>query len=89
MSQIIISKKATSMDVLCVVLARYGFSYKLIQARTGLSFGQISLRLKQSGTQVKDFRNGESRLAQQVIDTVDEGTQQYLKEIKKQLALKM
>ena len=88
MSKVLIHSKATPMDVLCVVLARYGFSYKLIQQRTGLTKSQIALRLKQSGTTLRDFRNGETNIAQQVIETVDQGTQHYLNQIRKQMLLK-
>jgi len=88
MSKVLIHSKATPMDVLCVVLARYGFSYKLIQQRTGLTKSQIALRLKQSGTTLRDFRNGETNVAQQVIETVDQGTQHYLNQIRKQMLLK-
>lgn len=86
--KLIVNRNTSSNDVLCIILARYGFSYKVIQQRTGLSIQQIKLRLKQTNTKVREFRNGETHLAQQVLDTVNSGTEFYLKQIKKQLQLK-
>ena len=55
-------------DFACALLGSLGFSTKLIMARTGLSPSQIGYRLKVGGIKRSDYRNGESLLADTMIN---------------------
>ncbi len=68
-----------------MLLARCGFSHNYIHRRTGLSKGQISLRLKQTGSQVRKYRNGESSLASRVAETVHMDSNHQIEEIRAHL----
>lgn len=84
-----VTKRTTVQDIQCVLLGRLGFSYTLIRKRTGLTNGQIALRLKQTKSQVKLYRLGESRIAERVIEASTADTKRLLNEIRaemKQLA---
>jgi len=56
-------------DLQAVVIASLGFSNKCIREYCDFSDGQISYRMKlaNSGTARKDFRDGTSPLARQII----------------------
>ena len=55
----------------CVFLAAAGFSYAFISARTGLTYSQISYRLKKTSTSVKEYRNGGGLIARAVLSEVE------------------
>lgn len=83
-----VTNRTTVADIQCVLLG-LGFSYTLIRQRTGLTNGQIALRLKQTKSQVKLYRLGESRIAERVIEASTADTKRLLNEIRaemKQLA---
>lgn len=77
-----LTKRTTSADVECVILGRLGFSYDVISRRTGLSKGQIGLRLKQTNSQLRRYRNGESHLAQNVIQASIEDTRDWVAKLR-------
>jgi hypothetical protein len=79
------TRRTTSADVECVLLGRMGFSYRLISARTGLSVAQIKLRLKQTGSYVRAYRNGESHLATRIADLSHVEAKQLMAAVRKQL----
>lgn len=81
----LLTKRTTSKDVECVLLARLGFSYRLIHQRTGLSNQQIKLRLKQTGSQVRKYRNGETALAVKVADLSYVEAKSLMNSIRKEL----
>ena len=54
-------------DFHCALLGSLGFSTRLINARTGLSAGQISYRLRKGSIKRQDYRNGDSPLASRVL----------------------
>jgi len=55
-------------DFHCVMLASLGFSSRLIQSRTGLSPGQIGYRLRMGSIKRQDYRNGDSQLADRILN---------------------
>jgi len=55
-------------DFHCVMLASLGFSSRLIQSRTGLSTGQIGYRLRMGSIKRRDYRNGDSQLADRILN---------------------
>ena len=57
-------------DLKCMILASLGFSTQYIMAQTGLSAGQIGYRLKKGSLKRAHYRNGESEMAQRVIERV-------------------
>ena len=81
----LITRKTTNADIECVILGRLGFSYKLIGARTGLSNAQIALRLKQTSSQVKLYRNGVSALAVRIADLSHLEAKTLIANVRKQL----
>lgn len=54
-------------DLEAAVLASMGFSTDFIQAKTGLSPGQIGYRLKRAGVKRAEYRSGNSALARMVL----------------------
>lgn len=80
-----ISKRTRSEDVECIILAKLGFSRKCIAARTGLSEGQISTRIKIAGVRLADYRNGETHLANSVIEAAHQDSTVYFNEVKQQI----
>lgn len=54
-------------DYHCVLLASLGFSYAVIQSRTGLSYGQIASRLRRARVKPSDYRNGLTPISTLVI----------------------
>lgn len=81
----LLTRRTTSADVECVMLARLGFSYKLINQRTGLSAQQIKLRLKQTNSQLRKYRNGDSHLAVKIADLSHVEAKQLMNNIRKEL----
>lgn len=57
----------TDEELQCAILGALGFSTKFIAEQTGLSFCQISYRLNKGKIKRADYRNGESEMAQRVI----------------------
>ena len=57
-------------DLRCAILGAMGFSTKFIAEQTGLSPCQISYRLHKGSIKRTDYRNGESAMAQRVIELV-------------------
>ena len=55
-------------DFTCTLLGSLGFSTKLIMARTGLSPSQIGYRLRVGGIKRSDYRDGESPLADSMLE---------------------
>lgn len=51
-----------------LLLARFGFSAKLISEKTGFSKGRISYRLKKGDIRLKDYRDGKTKLSKLVIN---------------------
>lgn len=54
-------------DLQCAILGALGFSTKYIGEQTGLTNCQITYRLGKGSIKRKDYRNGESDMAQRVI----------------------
>ena len=85
-----ITKKTTGSDIECILLARLGFSYKLISDKTGLSTSQVNNRLRSAGIKTKDYRNGTNDFSQRVITAAVSCSKDVLDTIKhdiKQLKL--
>lgn len=61
---------STDEELECAILASLGFSTRFIEARTGLTPCQVTYRLKKADIKRADYRNGESTMAQRVIDRV-------------------
>jgi hypothetical protein len=61
---------ASSEDLRCAIMGALGFSSKFIGEQTGLTPCQISYRLKIGNIRRSDYRNGNSHIAQRVIDKV-------------------
>lgn len=57
-------------DLRCAILAGLGFSTQFIMEETGLTASQISYRLKKGQLKRADYRNGESAIAQRVMERV-------------------
>lgn len=55
-------------DLQCAILAALGFSTQMIAERTGLTNSQITYRLKKAAIKRADYRNGESAMAQRVLE---------------------
>lgn len=55
-------------DLQCAIMGAMGFSTKFIGEQTGLSPCQISYRLKKGSIKRADYRNGDSAMAQRVIE---------------------
>ena len=51
----------------CVVLGALGFSYRLINSRTGLTKHQIGYRLRKAGIRLRDYREGQSEFSRYVL----------------------
>lgn len=81
MNNTLITPKTTIADVECVLLARCGFSYKLIARRTGLTIGQVGRRIKLTDSSPKRYRNGETTLARRIAESVHEDVDAQMKEI--------
>jgi len=69
--------KATKADCKALLLARLGFPYKTIARETGLTEGQIAYRLSIAGISPRDYRNGDTSLAQRVIAACDEESREF------------
>jgi len=61
---------ASDEDLQCAILGAMGFSTRFIGEQTGLSPCQISYRLSKGRIKRADYRNGESEMAQRVMDQV-------------------
>jgi len=61
---------ASDEDPQCAILGAMGFSTRFIGEQTGLSPCQISYRLSKGRIKRADYRNGESEMAQRVMDQV-------------------
>ena len=61
---------ASDQDLQCAILGAMGFSTRFIGEQTGLSPCQISYRLSKGRIKRADYRNGESEMAQRVMDQV-------------------
>lgn len=60
-------------DLQCAILGAMGFSTKFIGETTGLSNCQITYRLSKGRIKRADYRNGESEMAQRIIDRMTPG----------------
>ena len=54
-------------DFKCAVLGSLGFSTRLIMSHTGLTPSQISYRLRKGEIRRSDYRNGESAVAENLL----------------------
>lgn len=77
--------KATPADIQCCLLAKMGMSTKLICSRTGLTPGQVALRLRQANIRRSDYREGESMFAQKVIAFCATNSQEILGQVKREV----
>lgn len=59
---------ASNEDLQCAILAGLGFSTKMIMERTGLTACQVTYRLHKAEIKRADYRNGESAMAQRIIE---------------------
>ena len=55
------------VDFEAAILGSFGFSARHIAEKTGLSTGQAYYRLKLAGVKLRDYRNGVSPVANEVI----------------------
>ena len=67
-----------------LLMGQLGYSSRFIEAETGLSWGQISYRLRKAGVRRKDYRNGSSSLARRVLRVANDVA---AKETRKQIKL--
>ena len=65
-------------NFLCCRLALLGFSTKLIMRKCDLSRSQVLYRLKRAGIRRWDYRNGESEIANVVIQRTQQATKRDL-----------
>jgi len=68
-------------DLQCAILASMGFSTKMICDRTGLSPCQVAYRLHKAKIKRAEYRNGESRMAERVMDMVTPGSRQGIRDV--------
>lgn len=64
----------------CVIFGALGFSTKLIMERTGLTEAQVTYRLHKVGVRRRDYWNGVSPVAQNVIERTYSLAAQYTKQ---------
>lgn len=57
-------------ELQCAILGSMGFSTRFIQEKTGLTPCQVSYRLNKASIKRRDYRNGESAMAQRVMERV-------------------
>lgn len=57
-------------DLQCAILGAIGFSTKFIAEKTGLTPCQIGYRLNKGRIKRADYRNGQSDMAEMVMDRV-------------------
>lgn len=57
-------------ELRCAILAGMGFSTKFIMEETGLTQSQISYRLNKGQIKRKDYRDGQSAVAERVLGYV-------------------
>lgn len=72
-----LSENATKDDIMVRDMVECGFGYDYMSKVTGLSKGQIGYRLKMLGMSPKDWRNGQSILAQKVTNLISEDSKRY------------
>lgn len=65
---------------LCCRLALLGFSTKLIMRKCALTKAQVIYRLHKAGIHLRDYRNGESEIANLVIQRTKDATKKDLEE---------
>lgn len=56
-------------DYQCAILGLMGFSTRFIESETKLSSGQVNYRLQRAGVMRRDYRDGESPIAQQTLSS--------------------
>lgn len=65
---------------LCEMMGMAGFSYKAMMKTLGLTRTEVKYRLKRIKVRIRDYRDGDSPLARQVISRLDEVAQRKLVE---------
>jgi len=63
---------------LCEMMAMSGFSYRAIGNTLALTRSEVAHRIQKLGVKVRDYRDGTSPLAKQVIARLDEVAQRRL-----------
>ena len=81
------TNKTRAEDVACIIYGRLGFSLALIAKRTGLTKAAVSYRLKLLNVKLADYRNGESPLAERIIDAANAESLVLIEEIRKRIRL--
>lgn len=71
-------------DFRCALMGALGYSAHFIEEETGLSTNQIRYRLGKASIKLRDFRDGRSRVANQVLTASSE---LVAKQIRKQMRL--
>lgn len=61
---------ANDDELQCAILGALGFSTKMIMEQTGLTHCQVTYRLGKGRIKRADYRNGESAIAQRVMERV-------------------
>jgi predicted DNA-binding protein YlxM (UPF0122 family) len=79
------SSKARAEDIAVLMYARLGFSLEVIAANTHLSKAAIAYRLKVMRVKIRDYRNGTSPLAQQVIKVAHRESQEIFTALQHQI----
>jgi hypothetical protein len=84
-----LTEKATKADYWVLILAGFGLSYKAIADRTGLTVHQVRHRLSEAGVKVRDYRNGQNKMAERVIDVAEQSADEYFKNLQDQIRAKL
>lgn len=79
------TNKTRQEDIACIIYGRLGFSLNLIAKRTGLTKHAVSYRLKLLGVKLADYRNGESPLAERILDAATADSRILIDEIRKRI----
>lgn len=74
-------------DARLIVLARLGFSYRVLQEQTGSSRGHVAVVLRRYGIKLFDYRDGQTSLSKRVIGLASQKVS--LAGIKQQLLLEV
>lgn len=70
---------ASGEDINCAILAGMGFSTKMIMEQTGLTACQISYRLHKGRIFRRDYRDGNSDVAQRMMNTANRMTHKEIR----------
>lgn len=75
----------TGADIRCLLLAKLGFSLKAIARECKLTESQVAYRLSRAKISPREYRNGISPVAKDVIGMTQQHTVRFMDEIKSEM----